>query len=110
MLRAIEEQEEHLPVLIRSSSLISPSLYRGEKSIVMMELQPAAKLHKSRRSLRVKGRERTPLVLPDGGTAFRPVLATEVNYGRPSILRTLKWRAGTGRKTLSICYIHQSSL
>ncbi len=43
-------------------------------------------------------------------TAFSTVVPTEVNYGWPSILHTLKWSAGAGHKTLSICYIHQSSL
>lgn len=77
----------------------------------MLELQPAAELHKSDAPPpHVKNRRRTPLFSQSGRTAFSTVVATGVNYGWPSILHTLKWSAGTGHKTLSICYIHQSSL
>lgn len=78
----------------------------------MRELQPPAELHKSDTPLHlhVKNQRKTPLFFPRGRTALSTVVATEVNYGWPSILHALKWSAGTGRKTLSICYIHQSSL
>ena len=94
--------------------LSSSSLLLAQKKIhqkpVISKRQPAAELHKSS-APPMSGREkRTPLSAQSGGTAFSTAVATEVNYGWPSILHTLKWSAGTGHKTLSICYIHQSSL
>lgn len=80
------------------------------QKLVMLKRQPAAELHKSNAPPKSKREKRTPLFPQSGRTAFSTVVATEVNYGWPSILHTLKWSAGTGHKTLSICYIHQSSL
>lgn len=84
------------PLLFCHSSLsLSPT-----KS-VMLKHQPD--LCKSNTPLMSERGKRTTLFPQSGRTAFSTIVPTEVNYGWPSILHTLKRTASTGRKTLSIC-------
>lgn len=103
------------PLSIYSPRPILSSSLHWKKSIRRLRRSNANLLHSYINQTlpsppRVKKRKRAPLFPQSGGTAFSTVVATEVNYAWPSILHTLKWSAGTGHKTLSICYIHQSSL
>lgn len=83
---------------------------RFPKKSVMVKDQPATQLRKSNTPPMSKRGKRTTLFPQSGRTDFSTIVPTEVNYGWPSILHTLKRTASTGRKTLSICYIHQSFL
>lgn len=93
-----------------SSVTFLSSLSLSCRKSVMLKHHPATDLCKSNTPLVSEREKRTTLFPQSGRTAFSTIVPTEVNYGWPSILHTLKRTASTGHKTLSICWIHQSSL
>lgn len=73
-------------------------------------LSSIATLHLPQSSINQTQPKENPLrFCPSGGAAFRSGVATEVNYGRPSILHTRKWSIGPGHKNLQVADVHQSS-